>query len=70
MIRVYFIAAALAGLLATGGWLYWKGGQDTNIKRDLERARDHIETRERIDNATTDNRDADAIRDRLRRLAE
>lgn len=52
MIRPYFTGAVLALLLATGAWLYWQGKR----AGELDRARDNLDTRQRIDNALDDSR--------------
>ncbi|TRW94943.1 hypothetical protein FNJ84_17780 [Paracoccus sp. M683] len=47
--RAGLLALAVAGVAALGGWVYWQGGKDA--RREADGLRDHITTRERIDNA-------------------
>lgn len=42
-------ALVVAAALAVGAWIYWQGGKDA--RREDDGLRDHITTRERIDNA-------------------
>ena len=58
------LGLALAGVVAFGAG-YWLGTRDAATRADLGAARDHIETRERIDNALR-NPSGCAWADRLR----
>jgi len=66
MIRLYLAAGAVAVIIAGAGFIYWQGGKENRLKRQIE----HERTLERIEDATTDDRDADTILDRLRDLAK
>ncbi|GHE88380.1 hypothetical protein GCM10016455_05640 [Aliiroseovarius zhejiangensis] len=59
------IGALLLGFLAYGKAQRHEGRKDAREERAQQDAQDHIETRERIEDAVDDDRDAD-WRDRLR----
>lgn len=63
MTRIAVVVVLLCGGIA---WVYWQGGSDNRLQRQIDHQRDL----ERIEDATTDNRDADTILERLRQLAK
>ena len=51
-LKAYIAASFVAAIIAGAGGLYLAGKSHQRDKTELENATDHIETRERIDNAT------------------
>ena len=64
--KAYIAASFVAAIIAGAGFVYLAGKSHERDKTDLNNARDHIETRERIDNATAPV-DGCAWLDRLRK---
>lgn len=60
------VAVAIAGVV----YLRYDAVQRERARQEAEELRRHLDTRKRIDDAISTPRDADSIRDRLRRLAE
>lgn len=60
------IAVAAAGVV----YLRYDAVQRERARQEAEELRRNLDTRKRIDDAISTPRDADSIRDRLRRLAE
>ena len=64
------LAAIFAAMLALSGAVWWLTGENADLRKERDAATGNIETRERIDNATSGPRDPDSILDRLRDLAK
>lgn len=60
------VAVAVAGVV----YLRYDAVQRERARQEAEELRRNLDTRKRIDDAISTPRDADSIRDRLRRLAE
>ena len=60
----------IAGILASGSYLYLKGGQDTERKVLIQQQQSYIETRKRIDESTRSTSSVDDALSRLRSRQE
>ena len=70
MTRLYVIGALLLCVIALLFLVAWQSRIVTDLRQERDAATGNIETRERIDNATSGPRDPDSILDRLRDLAK
>jgi hypothetical protein len=70
MTRLYVIGALLLCVIALILLVAWQSSIVTDLRQERDAATGNIETRERIDNATSGPRDPDSILDRLRDLAK
>ena len=70
MTRLYVIGALLLCVIALILLVAWQSRIVTDLRQERDAATGNIETRERIDNATSGPRDPDSILDRLRDLAK
>jgi hypothetical protein len=68
--RLYLIGALLLCVIALILLVVWQSSIVTDLRQERDAATGNIETRERIDNATSGPRDPDSILDRLRDLAK
>lgn len=64
------IGTALVGLSGASFYFYNKGKNEAEKVIILEQQQQYINTRKRIDEATSPNRSPDAARDRLRQRQE
>ena len=70
MTRLYVIGALMLCVIALILLVVWQSSIVTDLRQERDAATGNIETRERIDNATSGPRDPDSILDRLRDLAK